>query len=552
MYGGMEPGGLVNLIPRLPSFNDQSSVSGEFGSYNFYRAEADSTGAINPTLAYRMEASFQDNDSFRNFLHQQSIFVGPSITWNPTPDTRWTTWLWYQDLERPQDQGVVFTYKGQPYGPISRNLAGPNNNNTQFIDDLVISSKVEHDITPDLTVSARFLTHYFDGHEDAIRWSTVSAANTISPYYDGSLFNDWQYDLVSDLNWRFDLGPTKHEILFGTELNQNNYHYQRLTDTALPAINIFNPVYPVGPFPLTPGYATQHTLSNDVGVYLQDQMDAVDNRLHFLIGGRVDHVNQDYVAFSNGKHYTQVDTGLSGRAGLLYDVTSWMSPYANIARSFNPNTAGSNLTFAGTTLPPTTGIQYEAGIKFNIIDKKLTLTSDVYQITKNNVAVNDPNHPGFSMNGGELRSRGLEFDLTGQVTPSLQVVGSYAYTNTRVMASTTLPVGAAFINIPPNSGSLWLNYTFQEGALKDFGLGLGMFASEKKAGDNANSFYLPGYVRLDAGSWYTFDLTNKLKAKLQLNVYNMTNKTYYESSSSAGSVEPGTPISVVGKFSIIF
>jgi iron complex outermembrane receptor protein len=459
--------------------------------------------------------------------------------------------MWYQHLLRPQDNGVVFTYAGQPVGPITRNLAGPDND-TQYIDDMVYSLQVEHDISPDLTVRSKFLMHNFDGHEDAIRWGSVSAANTVSPYFDASSFNNWQFDFIEDARWKFELGPTKHEILFGTELTRNDYYYDRLTDSTLPAINIFNPVYPAGPYPLTPGVAEQHTLTQGAAIYLQEQMDALDDRLHLLLGGRIDYVDQYYLSWSNGKVYTQDDLGPNGRAGLMYDVTPWMSPYANISRSFNPNTAGSNLTYNGGPLNPTTGLQYEGGLKFSFLDKRLSLTTAAYQITKDNVAVGDPAHPGFSLNGGTLRSQGAEVDISGQITPELQIIGNYAYTDTDVLQSNTLPVGASFINIPPQSGSMWLNYTFQSGALKNFGVGTGVFVSDAKAGDNANSFYLPGYARWDAGTWYTFALPTGQPVKVQVNAFNLLNTTYYESSSSAGSVEPGTPLSIMGKCSILF
>ena len=128
--------------------------------------------------------------------HQRSEFIAPSLAWNPTDQTRITTWLWYQNLARPQDQGVVFTFKGQPVGPITQNLAGPNNDNSQPIKDMVYNAQVEHDLSPDLKVHAKFLTHTFTGYEDAIRWSTVSKTNTIAPYFDGSNFNDWRYRTV--------------------------------------------------------------------------------------------------------------------------------------------------------------------------------------------------------------------------------------------------------------------------------------------------------------------------------------------------------------------
>ena len=263
-------------------------------------------------------------------------------------------------------------------------------------------------------------------------------------------------------------------------------------------------------------------------------------------------MDQFYRAWSNGKEYNQYDLGFNGRAGLMYDLTEWMSPYVNVCRSFNPNTAGSNLTYDGQPLDPTTGVQYEGGLKFTLLEKRLQMTTAAYQVTKDNVAIADPDHTGFNLNGGTLRSEGFDVDLLGQITPELQVVGSYGYTDTRVVESSSLPIGASFINVPLNSGSLWLKYTLHDGPLNGFGGGIGCFAAEESAGDGKNSFDLPGYTRWDSGVWYTCMLKGGCQLKVQVNVLNVFDKTYYESSSSAAQVEPGCPRYLVSRVSLTF
>ena len=180
------------------------------------------------------------------------------------------------------------------------------------------------------------------------------------------------------------------------------------------------------------------------------------------------------------------------------------------------------------------------------------MTTAAYQITEESVPVLDANNSGFYVDGGKLRSQGVELDVLGQITPELQAVGNYAYTATKVLDSNILPVGAPFLNIPLHSGSLWLKYTFQTGPLKNFGGGMGFFASGAKSGDNNNDFNLPGYARLDAGVWYSFRLHSGQEVKLQVDVFNLLDKTYYESSASTSQVEPGTPLSVMGKCSVTF
>ena len=214
--------------------------------------------------------------------------------------------------------------------------------------------------------------------------------------------------------------------------------------------------------------------------------------------------------------------------------------------------AGGKTTVTGEPLNTTTGIQYESGLKFHMLDDRLQLTTAAFQITKDNVAVNDPAHLGYQLNGGSMRSEGFDVSLLGQLTPELQAVGSYAYTDTRVIESSTLPIDAPLAGVPLNSGSLWLKYTFQDGTLRGFGGGVGCFVADERAGDSVNTFTLPGYVRWDAGTWYAFALSDGQVVKCQLNVQNIFDRIYYESSSGVSGVQPGAPLSFVGRVSITF
>ena len=549
VYGAIEPGGIVNVIPKMASFAPRSEVYGEIGSYDFYRGGFDLGGKASEDVAVRLTGDYQDNESFRDFLSNRSTFIAPSVSWNISDCTRLSAWMWFQDVDRPYDNGVPFTRAGYPTGPISQNLAGPGHNSQQ-IQDTLASLQIEHDFSEDFTLRSKFLVHNFEGQFDAIRWSQ-GAGTTLTNYLDKSMFHNWQYDLLVDGLWKFEIGSTKHQVIVGAQANRNDYTYIRLTDP-LPPINVLNPVYPSGPFQLVPGAYPQATITETLGGYVQEQMDAFDDRLHVLVGGRVDYVDQYYRAFNNGREYYQDDTGVSGRGGFVYDFTPNVSTFANVSRSFNPTTAGQSLGNGNDPIDPTTGLQYEAGMKMAFLDKKLAVTTSIYQITKDNVPVADPNNPGFSVNGGELRSQGFELDVLGQITPGLQLVGNYAYTDTEVLESSNLPEGARFLNVPLHSGSIWLKYDFLDGPMKNFGFGAGMFAASAKAGDNNDSFDLPGYARFDAAMWYRIELEKGQDLKLQLTAQNLFDKEYYESSTSTATVQPGTPSAIYAKCSLTF
>ncbi|GAA5482272.1 TonB-dependent receptor [Haloferula sargassicola] len=549
LYGAMEPGGMVNALAKTAGFNPSSSIYGEYGSYDSYRAGADLGWAFGDDVAIRFIGDYHDSETFRDFLDYRSILIAPSVTWNLSDDTRLTSWMWYQNLERPVDNGIAFSPTGQPVGPVNQNLIGPGHN-TQFIDDYVYSLQLEHDFSEDFTLRARALVHHFDGKNDAFRWSP-GTGNTVSAYLDTSSFGNWEYDLVTDALWKFEFGPTKHQLLAGFEFDRTDYTYDRLVGSRF-AVPIFGVTNPTGPFPLTPGAYRQNTVTEAWSGFLQDQIDALDDKLHVLLGGRFDYYDQYTRSFSTGAESWQDDTGLTGRAGVVYDLNPCVSLYGNVSSSFNPNTAGRSLNATGEPIDPTTGIQYEAGTKFSYFEDRLSLTAAVYQVTQENVPVTDPNNPGFVLNGGELRSTGFEFDVLGEITPNLHVIGNYAYTDTEVLNSSSLPLGARFANIPLHSGSLWLKYDFTSGPLDGFGLGAGVFAASSKSGDNNGSFDLPGYARIDAAAWYRMNLPHGEELKFQLNVMNVLDRTYYESSTSTANVQPGTPLAATARCTLTF
>jgi len=73
-----------------------------------------------------------------------------------------------------------------------------------------------------------------------------------------------------------------------------------------------------------------------------------------------------------------------------------------------------------TTLEPTIGNQYEIGIKVNSSTGDSLLAA--YEITKKNIAATNPDDPDFSISIGEVRSRGIELDIIGEITDSWNIM----------------------------------------------------------------------------------------------------------------------------------
>lgn len=175
---------------------------------------------------------------------------------------------------------------------------------------------------------------------------------------------------------------------------------------------------------------------------------------------------------------------LTPRIGVVYQPLQEVSLYASYSRSFNPNTAN---TVSGDPLEPERGEGYEVGVEAELFDN-IFATLAYFDITKQNVAVTDPNNIFFSIPTGEQHSRGVELDVTGEILPGWNIIADYAYTDAEVTSGEPDIVGNRLFNVPKHSASLWTTYEIQTGNLQGLGLGIGFNFVGEREGDLDNSF----------------------------------------------------------------
>uniref|UniRef100_A0ACD5GVK3 TonB-dependent siderophore receptor n=1 Tax=Desertifilum tharense IPPAS B-1220 TaxID=1781255 RepID=A0ACD5GVK3_9CYAN len=159
--------------------------------------------------------------------------------------------------------------------------------------------------------------------------------------------------------------------------------------------------------------------------------------------------------------------------GLVYKPVENVSLYASYSRSFTPNLG---TTATGSSLEPEKGEGYEVGVKTELFDRRLIATLAYFDITKQNVAVADPDFPnlGFVIPTGRQRSRGVELDVTGEIVPGWNVIGFYTYNDAKVTRDTNPDFeGSRLANIPKHSAGLWTTYEIQQGDLQGLGFGVG-------------------------------------------------------------------------------
>jgi iron complex outermembrane receptor protein len=131
-------------------------------------------------------------------------------------------------------------------------------------------------------------------------------------------------------------------------------------------------------------------------------------------------------------------------------------------------------------------------------------------------------------------------DAIGQVSPQLALIGSYTYLDAKVTRDGQDPAaeGKRLANTARHAGNVWGRWMFDE----QWAAGAGVFAQGQREGDNANSFQMPGYARVDAMASYSFRAGSG-KGSVQFNLKNVFDKVYYTGSHPLVKdwIQPGSP-----------
>ncbi|MGE6695133.1 MULTISPECIES: TonB-dependent siderophore receptor [Sphingomonadaceae] len=539
LYGRGDPGGLINIVTKQPKFTTGMNLSLQGGSDRFVRAQADVTGAIDPahTLAFRVIGAAQTSDTFRDvFDPYRRQFASGSLLWQPDERTHVIASLTYAHQANQTDRGIVATPSADGKGlvvdlPRARFLGEPwATTDSQRVE---FNYRIEHQIADWLTI--RQIGHYDRGEIDllginlgnTVRVNPMTGARTLTrtSVRQGEQNHNWDFQL--DMVAKFNTFGLNHTIVLGGE-RLNAYRFRTFDRGSLAAIDIDHPVY--GAQPTNFVAADDRTVrAKSNSAYFQDQID-IGEHVNLLGGVRFDHARSSDFGVTG---YTSDDKAWSPRFGAVWKPIKSVALFVDYTRSFQSSTAP---TISGQPLSPETGEQYEAGIKGEAFNKRLSGTLAIYQLTRAHVAQQDPNNVGFNIDAGEQRSRGVELDISGSITPDLRIIASGAYTEAKVLTSTDFAPGNRLIGVPKWAGSLWLTYEPKTGVLHNFGLGGGVFAAGNRPGDLDNAFKIGGYRRFDLSLWRKVGKSLRVSA----NIKNLFDEYYIESSVSRAQITPGT------------
>ncbi|WP_044272426.1 TonB-dependent siderophore receptor [Pseudomonas fluorescens] len=544
LYGRGDPGGTFNVVSKQPLAERTVTLGSQLNDQGMKRGTLDASGPLDEEgrLAYRLNVVGEGGDTFRDHVETERYGVTPVITWQATDDTKVTFEGDFMRNNHPLDRGLT-RFPNQRGTPSRDTFWGDKDAGKLHNDNNMAQLRFEHALNDNWTLGGGF--QWLDG---SLKGNAIEANGPGSLGADGrTLQRNFNYrklewtdkDYQLNLTGHFSTGGFDHTLLTGIEYEDYDYKSIIQRSSAVAGtypIDIFDPVYGQTRPALTRTPTHDKENLKTYAAFVQDQV-ALTERLKVLAGARFERFEHDYQNYV-GKSWQAADNAVTPRVGVIYDLTDTVAVYADAARSFKPNTGASR---EGGGFAPEKGKSYEMGIKWEALDRQLSVDAAIYQIEKKNVLTTDPVDNTFSVAAGQVRSRGFDLNVAGNLTPEWRVIGGYAYVDAEVTRDNTLRSGTRLMNIPRNSFSLLNVYEFQDGALKGLGLGVGGKYVDQRAGQTANTaFSMDAYTVVDLLGYYKVNE----RVRLNLDVKNLFNREYEEGAFGNIYAYPGAPRTV--------
>lgn len=518
LYGNVAAGGVLNLVTKKPKFNFGGEVSFRAGSWDMYKPSVDVYGGLSKNMAARLNASYEQANSFRVGVSSERVYVNPSILFKlgektelivegdyladqRTPDFG-AGIINYQIVDIPRERflGVAWSHIHSSQSSVNATLSHRLNENWTLKWMSGLRQNSSHLFSNTRPNAGSLITS--DG-----RWVRNLQKSALDENYGVS-----QIDLIGNLSWM----GVKNQILVGIDSDfytTDTYAYDQFNryDT----VNVF-----VGPQPnarqdqptMNPFTKTMAPIRR-FGIYAQDLIH-LNEHWKVLAGLRYSYQQtlSDVYTYSTGKttSSSNFDGAFSPRLGIVFKPTLNHAVFASYSNSFALNTG---VDINNQALPPSLIDQYEAGVKNDLWDGFVSVNVTAYRILNNNLAqnslINATTYTYVKELAGSVQSEGLEVDLMSKPISGFSFTGGYSFNETKYVKSNTYIEGSLLKYNPRHTGNVGVQFR-----KNGFQMGLTtVYIGERFAGRStrvavANDAFrlvaLPGYVQADFTAGYTF------------------------------------------------
>jgi len=591
LYGGVSGGAVVNLVTKKPKFEYGGEVSMRAGSYDMYKPTADIYGPISKKLAFRVIGTYEDAASFRNSVKSNRIYVNPSLLYKISEKTDILLQGDYLKSNMTPDFGIG-TVENQ-IADIGRkafvNAPWAYNRTNTATTQLNLNHKFNENWKLNVLVNAQaYNRNYFSAERP---FADTKVANNPLPYgiaarnLTRSKTKEFTYNEQINLNGHFTTASINHTLLIGADADQsrttsNGFTYPSTANKDNPDglaafnygnVNLLDPstYFGSGIEPDTKIVSQTFAPLYRMGAFVQDLVSITD-KFKVLAGVRYTFQKTPRTVTTNlasgvqtlsvnSLDNSKVESAFTPKFGLIYQPLKTTSIYASYSSNFVQNT-GTDINLA--PLDPSTLQQYEAGVKNDLFQGRLSVNLTWYRIANDKFAqqalINAQGVPNGDTNIKELNGKslsdGLELDITGTIVKGLNFIAGYSYnyiryteTRDRTVLKVAAPTqtnpnatkdvivggiieGQRLVGSTKNTANASLFYTFQEGNVKGLKLGASAYYTGARNG-GYNDSKIQAYSRLiPLSAFTTVDLSagySWKKLSLLAKIANINNELNY-------------------------
>ena len=558
LYGKSSPGGLLNMVSKRPTTEPLKEVQFKAGTDSLFQTGFDFSDALDDdgVYSYRLTGLARSANAQQKGSEEQRYAIAPAFTWRPDDKTNFTFLSYFQN--EPETGYYGWLPKEGTVEPLPNGKRLPTDfnegakNNTYSRNEKMIGYSFDHEFNDTFTVrqNLRFAQNkvsqksvygygmcsdpLYTKDQEALKASPCLSipqsqwGHTLTRQYviDNEKLENFSVD--TQLQSKFATGSVDHTLLTGVDFmrmrNDIDSWFGYAGSVAPSDIyNLDRSDFDVGAHPNPSGPYRVLLKQKQTGLYVQDQ--AQWDKVLVTLGGRYDWADQSSFNRDYGNKSERDDKEFTWRGGVNYLFDNGVTPYFSYSESFEP---ASQTDANGDLFAPSKGKQYEVGVKYVPEDRPIVVTGALYQLTKTNNLMADPNGSLFSVEGGEIRARGVELEAKAALSASVNVVGSYTYTDAEYTTDTTYK-GNTPAQVPKHMASLWADYTFFDGPLSGLTLGTGGRYTGSSYGDPANSFKVGSYTVVDALVRYDLARVGMAGSNVALHVNNLFDREYVAS-----------------------
>ncbi len=508
LYGQSGPGGLVALSSKLPLDKAlYGAVSGTYGSYDLYRADADVGGKIGDSVLWRVNGSVNGAHTQQTFSARERQTVSGALTFTLDHATKLTLLGAYSNDPQNGSYGVFpasGTFLANPNGKLSTSTDFGEPGNYFKREQVAATYILTHEINPDWNIRASGRYQHGTSRLGIVyaSGSLVDAANPNSTLYNRASYatrersDSWVFD--NQVHGRFATGAVKHDVLFGVDYQTGNARSVNAFGSATP-LNGYAPVYGTMVVPQSPetvpdnfGVNDNKPRSNQAGVYAQDELSY--GALRVLLSGR-----QDWASVRTGPNTASQDSQkFTYRAGALYTLPFGLAPYVSYSTSFEPNGTLTQPNGVITVAKPSEGKQIEAGAKYTVPGTQILVTGAWFQIDQTNLITTNP-LTNVSTQSGKVRSSGVEVEASAPLPYGFNAKLAYSRQKVRTIADADpANIGKGIMGVGRGGVSGNLEWAPRTGRWQGFAIGGAVRHVDSIYAGGAARRSTPGFTLVDA------------------------------------------------------